>query len=510
MPTRDKKSSQIKDDSTKSELVRRFKANPFLFSGTVLVLVIIVIAFVFVPAIVPEAFGGGDLTFGYYNRTPINYVPGNHFHQVQQFLLQRNQPAHDDPNFMQVIAQIWRFAFEETAIRIGILDTMKQAGFIVPDDIISREMAELPQFQENGRFSLARYRAMDNNTRMALWQQTQENYIIANYFADLDNIKTPSREVSFVSSMGSPQRTFDVAIFPLASFPFSEMVSFAEVNPDLFTLVHVSSITLHNEREARQILTSIRNGSISFEEAAQNHSMDWAAERGGDMGSFLAFELSWLIGNEEARQSVLRLPAGEITDIYRVPGFNRAPDRWVFYRVDEAARLIDVNDPGMENRIRSFFAETMRGRIEDWAISEAERFSTLARETGFAGAALAEGVETRSFGPIPLNYGNSVLFSTISAAGVPELAAAGSDIFFWRAAFTTPLNTFSRPIVVGENVIVLLPSEEVSMEESDIGFIESFYPFWLRNSTEGAHRAYFLNSERLDDRFNETFWSLWR
>ena len=164
MPSRDKKPHQVKDESTKSELMRRFKANPFLFSGTVLVLVIIVVAFVFVPAIVPDAFGGGDLTFGHYNRIPIKYVPGNHFHQVQLFLMQRHQPAHDDPNSMQIVAQIWRIAFEEAAIRVGILDKMKQAGFIVPEDIISREMAELPQFQENGRFSVARYRAMDNNT----------------------------------------------------------------------------------------------------------------------------------------------------------------------------------------------------------------------------------------------------------------------------------------------------------------------------------------------------------
>jgi hypothetical protein len=510
MPSRDKKPSQMKDDSQKSELVRRFKANPFLFCGTVLVLVIIVIAFVFVPAIVPEAMGGGDLVFGYYNRTPVKYMPGNHFHQVWQFLMQRHQPAHDDPNFMQTIAQIWRVAFEEAAIRIGILDTMKQAGFIVPEDIISREMAELPQFQENGRFSLARYRAMDNAARMTLWQQVHENYIIEHFLMDLASIQTPSAEVSFVSSMGSPQRSFNLAIFPFASFPSSEMRSFAEVNPDFFKPVQVSSISLPSEREARQILTSIRNGNISFEEAARNHSTDWAAGRSGEMGSFMAFELSWLVGNETARQNILNLAAGELTDVHRIEGLNRAQDLWTFYRVDEAAFQVDLNDPNMESRIRSFFTENMRGRVEDWVMSEAERFSARAREIGFNAAAAAEAVVSHSFGPIPLNYGNSVLFPSISAAGIPELDEAGNDIIFWRAAFTTPLNTFSRPFVMGDNVIVLFPTEETTMDESDIGFIESFYPFWIGNNTENAHRAYFLSSERLDDRFNETFWRLWR
>ena len=179
MPAREKKPrQQSKEESGKSEIIRRFKANPFLFTGTVIVLVIIVIAFVFVPAIVPEAMGGGDLVFGFYNKVPIKYMPGNHFYQVQQFLYQRHQPANDDPNSMMIIAQIWRQSFEEAAVRMGILDTMKEAGFVVPEDVINREMAELPYFQENGRFSSTRYRAMDTNTRMTLWRQVYEQYVV--------------------------------------------------------------------------------------------------------------------------------------------------------------------------------------------------------------------------------------------------------------------------------------------------------------------------------------------
>lgn len=504
MPSRDKKPGQGKDESTKSELMRRFKANPFLFSGTVFVLVIIVIAFVFVPAIVPDAFGAGDLTFGSFNRVPIAFVPGNHFHHVQQVLTQNHQPAHDDPNFMGITAQIWRHAFEEAVIRIGILDKMDRAGFVVPEDVINREMAELPIFQENGRFSLARYRAVDNSTRMTLWRQVQENHIIQHYFNDLASHLTPSREVSFVSSMAQAQRTFDMAVFPIADFPESEIVSFMEANQDMFNTVRLSSITLGSESAARQVLSNIQNGLITFEEAAMTHSIDWAADRGGDLGSFISFELVWLIGNEQARQSVLNLGTGEITDVFSVPA------GWAFYRVDEAAQLADITDPMTETRVRNHFMISMRGRLEDWAISEAERFATLAEETGFDAAIAARGMTKSTFGPVPLNFGNSVLFASIAAAGVPEIQGAGNDIFFWSAAFTTPLNTLSRPIVVGDNVLVLLPLEEIPMSESDIGFIESFYPFWISGTNENAHRAYFLNHERLDDRFNETFWRLWR
>jgi hypothetical protein len=504
MASKDKKQGEKRDDSTKSELIKRFKANPFLFTGTILVLVIVVIAFVFVPAIVPEARGGGDLVFGYYNRVPIKYAPNNYFFRVQQILTRMDQPSQDDPDIGLTMIRIWRRAFEETVIHMGILDEMKQAGFVVPEAVVNMEMAMLPQFQENGRFSSARYRAMDNNTRMNLWREVQENHTVEIYLADINNLRASSAEIGFVAAMASPQRSFDLAVFPLRSYPDSEVISFAEANPDLFRLVRFSSITVTSEREGRQLLDSVRNGVMTFEEAAQNNSVDWAADRGGDRGSYMAFELPWEIRNDEAQESLLSLGTGELTNLFRIPA------GWAFYRVDEAASRTNINDPINIHRARNYITQHLRGMVEDWAISEAERFSALALEIGFDAAIAAEGLTKRSFGPVSLNYGSSALFGSIAGTGLPELAHAGNDPFFWRAAFQTPLNSISRPVVVGDNVMVLLPLEETDMDESEKGFIMSFHPHWIRNNTGNVNRSYFLDNVKLDDRFYETFQSLWR
>jgi hypothetical protein len=153
--------------------------------------------------------------------------------------------------------------------------------------------------------------------------------------------------------------------------------------------------------------------------------------------------------------------------------------------------------------------ENLRGRAEDWLIGEAEKFSAQARETGFSQAASADGIVSRSFGPIPLNYGNSAIFGSISSSGIQELAGAGYNELFWRTAFSTPLNTVSRPLVIVDNVIVLYPTEEVSADESEAEMIESYYSYWISGSTENALRSYFMNNPNLDDRFQETFWKIW-
>jgi len=504
MASKNRKQPEKRDDSTKSEIMHRFKTQPLLFIGTVLVLVIVIVAFVVVPAIVPEARGSEDLIFGYYNRVPIKYVPNNYFANVQQSLFQSYMPEADDPSYMYMFLSVWRQAFEETVVYVGIQDEMKSAGFVVPEDVVDREMAGLSYFQENGRFSPTKYRAMDNTTRMNLWRQVQESIVVQTYLWDMASLKTNSNEASFIASMASPKRSFDVAIFPFSSYPDSEIISYTQANPANFRVARLSRISITSgERDARRVLETVRSGVTTFEEAARASSQDWAAERGGDIGMVLAFELEYEIPDGQDRERVVNLARGEISDVIATSS------GWSFYRADEASQPPDVSDAVQLERIRSYIMSSLRGRVEDWLIAEAGRFTARARETGFSEAAEAANINTNSFGPLPLNYGDSILFSSVSSSGINELSGASQNQFFWRTAFSTPINTIAEPLVVGDYVIVLLPLEEVDEDESELEFIKSYYSYYVSSSTENSYRAYFLENEKLDDRFQEMFWKIW-
>jgi len=504
MASKNRKQPEKRDDSSKSEIMHRFKTQPLLFIGTVLVLVIVIVAFVVVPAIVPEARGSEDLIFGYYNRVPIKYVPNNYFANVQQSLFQNYMPEADDPNYMYSFLQVWRQAFEETVVYIGIQDEMKSAGFFVPEDVVDREVAGLSYFQENGRFSPTKYRAMDNATRMNLWRQVQENIVVQTYLSDMGSLKTTSNEASFVAAMASPKRSFDVAFFPFNSYPDSEMISYAQANPADFRVTRLSRITITSgERDARRVLETVRSGATAFEEAARASSQDWAADRGGELGMLLVFEFQYEIPDAQDRERIANLARGEVSDVISTAY------GWSFYRAEEASQPPDFDEITQMDRIRSYITGSMRGRVEDWLIAEAERFTASAREIGFGEAAEAAGISTNSFGPIPLNYGDSVLFGSVSSSGINELSGAGQNQFFWRAAFSTPLNTIAAPLVVGDYVLVLLPLEEVEEDESQIEFIKAYYSYYVSSSAESSYRSYFLDNDKLDDRFNDMFWRIW-
>ena len=495
-----KASTHEKNDS---ELVRRFKSNPLVFIGTILVLIIVIIAFVLVPAIVPE-YGTGssaDLTFGAYDKVPISYVPGNYFARYYDMVARYRQNSIDPNNYQYAGYQIWREAFEAAALHTAILREMQKSGYTPPAKIVDRDVAQLPQFQENGRFSAALYNRLDNNARLALWRDVQDDLIKEHFRSDITSLLKPSAEAGFIGNMASPRRTFDMVAFSVDAYPDSEYTAYAEEHPGLFRSAHLSKITINSsEREAKQILASITNGTTTFEDAAKAHSQDSYAEKGGDMGIRLAHEFTAELTEEASREKIFALAKGEYSEV--IP----SGSGWAFFRAEDAVQPADITDPAALDKVRSYVRNFERGRMEDWAIAQAKEFIAIANKDGFEDAVYQRSLEKRHFGPIPLNYGNIDLFTTLESVSVSELSGSASDENFWKTAFSTPVNTPSEPLVQGGNVLVLYPAEESEADPSSIEGITSTYTsYWSSYMAEQSITTYFMNSEKMEDKFLETY-----
>jgi len=485
-----------------SELARRFKSNPLLFIGTFLVLIIVIVAFVLVPAIVPNAGGRDiDLTFGYYDKIPINYVPGNYFAEYQDMLSRYRQNSLNSENSSYMNYQIWREAFEATVIHTAILQEMKKAGYTAPEKIVDRNVARLPQFQENGRFSQTLYRRWDDNRRLALWRQIQEETAKEHFRSDVTGLLAPAAEGEFVGKMAAVQRSFDMAVFSVDAYPESEYETYIQEHPDLFRSIHLSIITVNsNEKEARQILNTIKNGETTFEDAARSYSKDGYADRGGDMGIKMIHELSMDIPDEAALEQIAALARDEYSDVIKIDS------SWAFFHVNDSVQEADAFDPAVMEKVRSYVRNYERGRMENWATAQADSFIARVNEIGFEEALTAQGISKRSFGPIPLNYGSVDLFTGLSSQSVTELASAANNEFFWKAAFSTPVKSPSQPLVQGSNVLVLWVTEETEIDAEAIDSIVSiFNSYWLNNVTNEALQQHFMNSPKLEDNFLDIY-----
>jgi hypothetical protein len=488
-------------EKTDSELVRRFKSNPALVIGTFVVLVIVIIAFVLVPAIVPSAAGANmDLTFGYYDKVPITYVPGNFFAQVYERVIHSRQNTGDNDNYAYSNPQIWREAFQEAAVHTAILREMQKSGYTAPEKVVDREVARLPQFQVNGKFSPVLYRQVGDNQRLSIWRQVQEDIIKEHFRSDVAGLLKPAAEASFIGAMVSTERSFDMAVFSVDAYPEAEYTTYIQENPELFRTIHLSMITISSgEREAQKVLASIKNGETTFEDAARAFSKDYYADRGGDMGPRMVYELGFDISEETEREKVIALARGEYSDIIKTG------NGWSVFRIEEPLQSADSSDSAVMEKVRSYVRNYRRGRMEDWAIAQADNFIALVNEVGFEDALSQQQLAKRSFGPIPLNYAGLELFTTLNSQSIPELSGADSNENFWKTAFSTPVDSPSRPVVQGSNVLVLFTKDETTAEESAIENIVSYYSSWLMYMPNWIIQQYFMNSPKMENNFDEVY-----
>jgi len=500
MAAQDKKKPIEREDSSVTELKRRFHQNPFVFVGTIVVLVLIVVTFVFVPAMAPKAGRSDKLSFGSYDGKPIEYSQGSYFAAQRDYYNQQLRDAGSDENLQFAAFRIWRAAFESTVVHVAILDELERSGYRVPQSLVDRRMAEYPAFQEEGRFSAAKYRALSESDRFQLRESLRGEIATERYAQDLLGLKIPSAEKAFIKAMASPERSFEYVALPLSAYPASEISAFVSGNPALFQTVKLSRITIQGkEGDAKKILASLADGSLKFEDAVKAHSKDAYADKGGDMGVRYAYELKTDIADDAAREAVLKLASGSLSELVK------SGDDWAIYRCDEAARNADANDAAVVERAKEYLLSFERGRIEDYLIAQAEAFAAAAQGADFASAAAKQGLAAKKFGPVALNYGDIELFRSIGALGNAELTGAASNEAFWTAAFSTKLSSLSKPVVVGDSVFVLRVAEEKSADESASTMVDFYYPYLASQYSQRNLSSFFLSSKKLKDEFYATF-----
>ncbi|MDR0909178.1 MAG: peptidylprolyl isomerase [Spirochaetaceae bacterium] len=505
------KDEKKKSAEEQSEFKRRFKQNPVLIIGAFVIAILSVLSFVLFPAIVPQAAGAfsNELVFGSYDGTTIQYVPGNNFANTVRYYASMygkdiNTMSGSDYNTMQ----IWNSAYKDAATRVAMLKEMQAADYVAPDSLVDKEVAGNSQFHENGRFSPALYRSLDNATRLALWRDTRDSLAVGKYLEDLTSIKSSDAEKKFLGEMARKVRSFQMAAFPLSSYPDSEALKFAAVNPALFMQVHLSQITVADKAAADSLLNEIKAGTQTFEDAAKASSSDRYAQQGGDMGTMTAYGFDTIITDETERKAVLALKDGEYSAVVTVPG------GFAFYRCEEDARPLDTSKPEQIAIARAYMQGFERGQMEDYIITAAQKIASDTPSLGFEEASKAVAntlfwpadapFSVQSFGPVPLNFGGDSLLKTLDTSSISSLVSASNNENFWENAFATPVNSASKPFVMGDYIVSLYPTEETTDEEG-VSSVDTQLSYWFSYSVQQSISNFFFNSPKMKDNFWDAF-----
>jgi hypothetical protein len=94
-------------------------------------------------------------------------------------------------------------------------------------------------------------------------------------------------------------------------------------------------------------------------------------------------------------------------------------------------------------------------------------------------------------------------------AGVDGIADAALSSYaasdaFWQRAFFTPIGDASEPLVLGDQVLVLLPLDETAPDESQIDSLKGYFEYIVQSYARQIE-PFFTQSPRLKDQFWETY-----
>ena len=481
--------------------------NPFVYFGTVAILIITIIAFVLVPSLGGGAGDSGGLNFGSWGNKPIAFAQGSYFaSQVQATKNQLEQQGYRDTGDQFFAFQVWRQAFENTATHFGLLDYATSNGISASDDFLDKQMARYPAFIEDGVFSRRKFREASNAFKLSVRQEIKETTLKQRYVGDIVSVETSSAEKAFIKSMAQYERSLEFIAFPFTAYPDTERLAFAAANPDNFRRVRLSKVTLTSTaKEAEEVLGRVRSGALSFEEAARNHSKDAFASKGGDMGWQYAWEIRSDLKDPALATELLALPAAGVSKVYET-----VAGSWAFYRIDEAAVLADPGSEDLLRTVTDYMNRFERGSIEEWSIGLAKDFSAEATNN-FRGAASARGLAVKETNAFPLNYGGAfnlgyfALLDTLDTQSNPELSGANTNETFLKAVFSLEAGQISEPVILNNSVIVARVLEIRPADESTLGLIEAYYPSIVQDGLGRELTNSILQSPKLTDNFFPAF-----
>lgn len=471
----------------------------WLYIGSLIILVIVVVTFVGAPLITSTA-GSSRPVFGSYDGEEIEYSPGNFFARQYEAIAQSLRDSGNNANLELQLRIAWREAFNRAVLHTAILQEAQAGGMDASAETVDELIAQDPRFQVNGRFDADAYRSISNQERFALREFYRRNAIFDQVLTDvLTGSRSSDAERAFVAGMSGPERSFDVVRFPFSEFPDEEVSQFAAENPDLFTSLELAVVTLASEDEAAEIRSQALEPGNPIGDLARTYSRDVYADQDGQIGAVFGYELQQELVNPDDLARLLALEPGDISEPLETTA------GWAFYELLEEPEAFDSTSEDALATVRSYMQSFEQGRIQDFVRSAAEDFTAAARSEGLATAADAQERDVLSTPFFPINYGNLQLFGQVQSTQIPDLSNAAFREDFFRAAFGLEADEVSEPVALQQSVLVMRLREEQQASESDISFISDFYDALLRQFQSDGVREAFIDDDRLDDNFNQAF-----
>jgi len=470
-----------------------------IFSAVLLV--IIVVTFVGAP-VVSSVSEQPAMVFGTYDGVPVEFHQGNTFaqqvEQLNRFYEQFNQGSNNVSFIRQLV---WRQAFEQTAVQIGLKREAERAGIVATDSQIDKQLVNHPAYLKDGQFSDELYNQIPAAERFRYRQETKTNLLVQQFAADhTQGVLVSTATQDFVAAMAYPQRKFSFVSFVDADYPEALVAEYATQNKALFRTIDLSRITItSSEGDANKVREEALKGEKAFADLAKTYSKDALATSGGALNVRYYYELKTDIPKTDDLDKVFALAKGGISPVIK------QDKSWTIYKVNAPAADADVTSADALAVVRWYLVRNERGLVEDNLEAQAQAFADKA--TNFAQAAASVGKTVNASGWVALNFGNHDLFPSLTESSQDSIfQGLASNEEFFKKAFRLEVGQVSAPILASPAVLVVKVDEIKAGPGADEPSISASAVESTAASERGNQlQKKILESPRFQDRFQAEF-----
>lgn len=501
--SKDNKSKIIKKGSKKQH------KNFGMMIGTIIILFITIVAFIFVPAMSQSGSANNELVFGSYGDSKIEYVSGNYFARQIEYIndIYRDSDTLSD-NVEYKRQLVWQTAFNQTVIQKSMEENLNKSGITITDSQIDQAMVERGPFLVDGKFSEELYKNTSSSAKYDLRKRFREELLREQYLSDvLYGTNRSDDLVSFIANMGSDEKSFNYALFNTDSIEDSFFANYGTANMNKFSKASLNRITIFSsEEDAMKVQTEISSGVISFKDAAVAESKDSFAAEGGNAGDIYFHELTDDLESEDNANIVFALGDKEITNVIKTSY------GWVIYQMINKPSTPDLSSNETLEEIRSYMATNEKGLIEDYLVLKGTDFVNSLTENNFESTALSMGITNGTTDYFAINYGNNRMIpSSISSATQqnPSFSSAAYDELFLERLFSLKnAGDISDPIIIDNTIVV---AQLVGNQKSTKIPEESmeYYKYQVLSEISGYMQSdlqnMVLSSDELENNFITTY-----
>ncbi|MCR5723960.1 MAG: peptidyl-prolyl cis-trans isomerase [Treponema sp.] len=486
-----------------------------LFVGSVIILILSAITFIFIPAIAQTGTANAPV-FGKYDGKAIELAQGTPFanavlsyeDSAKADLARVNAMPQEQQDYYRTMLyyQIYSNAFNAAVHNLAYTAAVKKSGWEPATQQIAREIVQIPRFFENGAFSVRQYNSISESDRTNL-KKSIYNQLIWERFSDdvfgsntklgtesLFGIKSADAELDFIAKQGAEKRSFDLAAFDKESYPDTEVTAYGNEHKELFTKFALSVITLDDEKEAKDVLAKIENGEISFADAL-SYSEKYYSNSEGKMNATYRYQLASSIPAEEDLTAVTALAKDATSGVVATArGFS-------IFRCDGDAVEPDFTDAALKDTVKSYIKQNDSGLIEEYFLGIAKNFAAAAVTDGFESACKQFKTERIAVPAFALNYGNASVYGSIPSE-VTQLSGAATNENFLEKAFSLKNGEVSQPILLGNNVIVV---KLTGVQTDSTAENKSSLASDLSNYDQSAAQYALLTSDKVENNVSQAF-----